>query len=148
MGCEQDTAAKLRARGQKVTPQRLLITSVLRHQAGGHLPAGEILARVKERFPYIDISTVYRTLATLRELRLVAETDAGGGERSFEWLREPHHHLVCRSCGQELPLPGEHLRTLAAALRQETGFEIDLDHLALAGLCGDCVRAARGNGGG
>lgn len=131
-----------------MTPQRLLITSVLRHQAGGHLPAGEILARVKERFPYIDISTVYRTLATLRELRLVAETDAGGGERSFEWLREPHHHLVCRSCGQELPLPGEHLRTLAAALRQETGFEIDLDHLALAGLCGDCVRAARGNRGG
>jgi len=136
MGCEQSTVETLRSHGHKVTPQRLMIMSVLRHERG-HLTAGEILQEVKGRFPYVDISTVYRTLATLRDLHLVAETDVGG-DRSYEWLREPHHHLVCRECGRETPLPREHVRALAARLREETGFEMDVDHLALTGVCSAC----------
>ncbi len=130
-----------------MTPQRLMIMSVLRHEPG-HLTAHEILDRVKDRFPFVDISTVYRTVATLRDLRLVAEVDIGGGDRSYEWLREPHHHLVCRVCGEEAPLPREHLGALAGDLRRETGFEIDVDHISLTGVCAGCLNRTRKNEGG
>lgn len=146
MGCEQDTVETLRSRGQKVTPQRLIITSVLRHEPG-HLTAAEILREVKGHFPYVDISTVYRTLATLRDLQLVAETDVGG-DRSYEWLREPHYHLLCRLCGREASLPREHVRALADRLREDTGFQIDVDHLALTGVCDVCSARSRRAGAG
>jgi Fur family ferric uptake transcriptional regulator len=141
MSCEQDTAAMLRSSGQKVTPQRMLILGCVRH-ARGHVTAAQILEEVRRSYPYIDASTVYRTLASAKELRLVSETNLGSGENLFEWAgAERHHHLICRSCGQVGSLDQRHLDTLVATLRRDTGFQADLDHIAIFGLCRDCAGA-------
>src|SRR3972149_10237291 len=96
MSCESDTAAVLRAAGQRVTPQRILLLGCGRH-AGGPVPAAQILDEVRRSFPYIDASTVYRTLAAAKERRLVSEVNLGGGEDLFEWVGgDRHHHLICR----------------------------------------------------
>jgi Fur family ferric uptake transcriptional regulator len=138
MSCESDTASLLRSAGQKVTPQRMLILTALRH-SHGHVSASEILAQVRATYPFVDASTVYRTLAAGKELRLVSETNLGSGDNLFEWIgTEPHHHLICRSCGQVGVLDEKHISTLAGALAEETGFEADLDHLALFGTCRTC----------
>lgn len=138
MSCEKDTADLLRSAGQKVTPQRLLILSVLRH-AGGHVTAGQILEEARRAYPYIDASTVYRTLASAKDLRLVSETNLGSGDNLFEWLgADRHHHLICRSCGQVTSLDESHLKTLARSLRRDTGFQADLDHIVIFGLCSAC----------
>jgi len=84
MSCEADAVKLLREMGYKLTPQRLMVLSVLRHHPG-HLTAGEIFEEVKSSYPYVDISTVYRTMAMLKELRLVNETDLGVGDTTFEW---------------------------------------------------------------
>jgi Fur family ferric uptake transcriptional regulator len=142
MSCETDTAALLRSAGQKVTPQRLLILSCLRH-AGGHVTAGQILEEAKRSYPFIDASTVYRTLAAAKELRLVSETNLGSGDNLFEWLgADRHHHLICRQCGQVASLEESHLGQLAAALERDTGFHADLDHIAIFGTCKTCLAAA------
>src|SRR4051794_9758960 len=73
MSCEAETAQVLRQMGHKLTPQRLMVASVVRHH-GGHLNAAEIYEQVKRTYPFVNISTVYRTLTLLRELRLVNET--------------------------------------------------------------------------
>jgi Fur family ferric uptake transcriptional regulator len=132
----------LRSAGQKVTPQRLLILSCLRH-AGGHVTASQILTEARRTYPYIDASTVYRTLAAAKELHLVSETNLGAGDNLFEWLGgSRHHHLICRSCGQVSSLDETHLDTLAKALQRETGFRADLEHIAIFGLCRKCAEAA------
>ena len=87
MSCETETVQVLRAGGHKATPQRLMILSALRH-SDGHLTAGEIFEQVRVDYPYVDISTVYRTLGVLKELRLVSETDMGTGDTSYEWVRQ------------------------------------------------------------
>ena len=99
MSCETETAQVLREAGQKTTPQRLMILSALRH-ADGHLTANDIFEQVRMEYPYVDISTVYRTLSVLTELRLVSDTDMGTGDTTYEWVREQrrHHHLICRGC--------------------------------------------------
>ena len=82
MSCEDHTVQTLRDSGHRLTPQRVLILSSLRH-ADGHVTASEILDQVRESYPYIDASTVYRTLSVLKKLRLVSETDLGRGRNDL-----------------------------------------------------------------
>jgi Fur family ferric uptake transcriptional regulator len=146
VSCDTDTAAVLRSAGQKVTPQRLIILSALRH-AGGHVTAAQLLEDARKSYPYIDASTVYRTLAASRDLRLVSETNMGSGETLYEWLgADRHHHLICRRCGQVASLDEAHLNVLVATLERETGFHADLDHIAIFGTCAACVGEEQGTG--
>ena len=141
MSCEDDTAAVLRAAGQKVTPQRMLILGSVRH-AEGHVTAAQVLDSVRLSYPYIDASTVYRTLSAAKELRLVSETDLGSGDNSFEWIGvNPHHHLICRVCGAVSSLDEDRLQVLSSAIERETGFRADLDHIAIFGTCRQCAGA-------
>ena len=143
MSCETDTATILRASGQKVTPQRMLILGCVRH-ASGHITAPQIIREVRLAYPYIDASTVYRTLASTKDLGLVSETRLGSGDSIFEWIGEDrHHHLICRVCGNITSLDDHHLDRLEDALKEETGFEADLGHLAIFGLCKNCAAKSR-----
>ena len=76
--------------------------------------------------------------AAAKDLRLVSETNLGG-DNAFEWIGvNRHHHLICRVCGSASALGEHHFEALAAALQNETGFQADLDHIALFGVCADC----------
>lgn len=142
MSCETETVQVLRQSGHKATPQRLMILSALRH-ADGHLTANDIFDQVLQDSPYVDISTVYRTLTVLKELRLVSEIDMGSSEYSYEWVhhRGRHHHLICRNCGAVASLDHTYLENLSAEILAESGFKPDIDHFAIFGLCGDCTDA-------
>lgn len=139
MSCENETVQVLRETGHKATPQRLMILGALRH-ADGHLTAGEIFEQMRVEYPYVDISTVYRTLAVLKDLRLVSETDMGTGDTTYEWVREHrlHHHLICRNCDAVTSLDHKYLEDLGAQIVAETSFKPDLDHFAIFGLCASC----------
>jgi len=134
-------AARLRAAGQRVTPQRLLILGAF--EPGTHLSADEVFARVAPRLPAVNRSTVYRTLEFFRDRGLISETDLGGGVRQYELIGERrHHHLVCHDCGGQLDLDDALVAPLREAIRARYGFEAGIDHLALFGRCAAC-RAAR-----
>jgi Fur family ferric uptake transcriptional regulator len=139
MSCETDTVEVLRGTGHKATPQRLMILAALRH-GDGHLSASEIHERVRSEYPYVDISTIYRTLGVLTELRLVSETNMGTGEATYEWVREArrHHHLICRNCDAVASLAHHFVEELGTEIMSETGFKPDLDHFAIFGLCAPC----------
>jgi Fur family transcriptional regulator, ferric uptake regulator len=141
MCCDDETVAVLRRAGQKVTPQRLMVLTALRHR-DGHATASEIFAQVRETYPYVDISTVYRTLASLKDLRLVTETDMGTGDLHYEWAGPtPHHHLICQRCQGVEELEHEHMERLGETLRDVYGFEANLDHFAIFGVCRACRTA-------
>ena len=143
MSCETETATALKDAGQKVTPQRMLILSSVRH-AGGHLTASQILEEVRHSYPYVDASTVYRTLASARVLKLVNETNMGSADNQFEWTgKERHHHLICRSCGEVTSLDNSYLDGLASALLEDHRFQADLDHFAIFGVCKGCASKER-----
>jgi Fur family ferric uptake transcriptional regulator len=138
MSCEEETAETLRQAGHKLTPQRLLIVRALRH-AGGHVSAAQIADQVREQYPFVDVSTVYRTLDVLKRMRLATETDMGSGDAVFEWAPEqPHHHLICASCGSVAKLDDSYLECLSGRIRADFGFAPDLHHFAIFGLCHDC----------
>jgi len=115
-----------------------MVVSALRH-ADGHRTAAQVLDEVQRAYPYVDISTVYRTMAVLKELHLVSETDMGAGELAYEWSAgDPHHHLICRSCGTVRQLDPQALDRLAQTLAGDYGFRADIEHIAIFGLCEIC----------
>lgn len=138
MSCEDETADLLRRAGHKMTPQRLMIVRALRH-AEGHMSAAQIAEQVREDYPFVDVSTVYRTLDVLKRMRLATSTDMGSGDVVFEWAPEqPHHHLICTSCGDVAELGHGYLEGLEGRISQGFGFAADLHHFAIFGLCREC----------
>ena len=128
----------VRRAGQRLTPQRMMVLSVLAEH-GGHMTAEAILELVRPDYPYLNLSTVYRTLDLLVELGLVAETDLGSGVRQFELLGEaPHHHLICQHCGHTAEIDDAALQPLRDYLHQVYGFEARMDHFAIFGTCRAC----------
>ena len=138
MSCEDETAELLRRAGHKMTPQRLMIVRALRH-AEGHMSAAQIAEQVREDYPFVDVSTVYRTLDVLKRMRLATSTDMGSGDVVFEWAPEqPHHHLICTSCGDVAELEHGYLEGLEGKISADFGFAPDLHHFAIFGLCREC----------
>ncbi len=132
-----ETAAALRARGYRMTPQRLLVLDAITD--AGHLTAEQVLERVQPDYPMINAATIYRTLEWLKETGLVAETDLGDGHRVYEFIADhPHHHLTCLTCGQQIELPDGLLDALRARIEQEYGFALRADHVGLFGYCSKC----------
>jgi Fur family ferric uptake transcriptional regulator len=88
----------------------------------------------------VNISTVYRTLELLQDIGLVTHTHFDDGVAQYHRAEEGlHQHLVCRACGSEQELDLAVLEPLGAVLNERYGFEADLAHFALVGLCRACA---------
>ena len=130
--------AILRKNGHRLTPQRMLVIDIL-HSAERHISAEEIYRQLHKRYPYANISTVYRTLELLKKSNLVMETDFGEGRVRYHIAdKGHHHHLICRTCGQIIDMEESLLHPLEDTLLQKYGFNADLRHLAISGECGRC----------
>ncbi len=133
----------LRAHGYRVTPQRRVILDAL-ERARHHATADDIARRVGERVAGVDASTVYRTLELLESAGLATHTHFDDGVTRWHLASErPHQHLVCRSCGDELELDLDLLAPAARRIRERFGFDADMAHFAIAGLCARCRDSAR-----
>jgi Fur family ferric uptake transcriptional regulator len=107
--------------------------------AEGHVSAEEIFHDIRQRYPGLNISTVYRTLELLKELRLVTETDMGDGRVRFHTIgKGHHHHLVCSICNRVIDLDEGELKPLNNLLATRYGFRADLHHMAIFGRCDRC----------
>ena len=132
----------LKEQGYRLTPQRVLVLqAIAEHQ--GHLGVEQILRRVQQDYPYIDVATVYRTIHLLKRLHLVTEIDTGVGSRYELSADGGHHHMVCHQCGRAFDLSPSYLEELRERLHREFGFEPDLEHFTLGGRCAECAANQR-----
>jgi Fe2+ or Zn2+ uptake regulation protein len=133
-----DLPATLRARGQRVTPQRLVIHDALR-ELDRHVTADEVLTAVSDRLPNVSAPTVYATLELFEELGLVRRVHLGGGPALYDPRPDDHHHhLVCSRCGavEDVEAGIELGGALRAARR--AGFAPDRAEIVVHGLCSRC----------
>lgn len=136
-GSNPSLDSALQERGYRLTPQRLMILEAV-ESSPNHASAEEIYDHVRAKYPYINISTIYRTLELFRDLSIVTETDLGGVKRYHPVGDGQHHHLVCRDCGNLTELDDQILAPVKEQILQEYGFRADLSHLAILGLCARC----------
>ncbi len=135
-----DIVHKLREQGYRLTPQRMMILSAV-ESGNGHISAEEIYAQVAAKYPYVNISTVYRTLELLKKLGLAIETDLGDGRLRYHSTEKGHHHhLVCSECGAIIDIDESTLARLKDVLLHRYNFSAELRHVAIFGLCGNCKK--------
>ncbi len=128
----------LHAKGYRLTPQRILVLKTIYH-ADNHISAEEIYEQLHDRFPYINKSTIYRILELLSGLKLVTESNLGDGcIRYHAAIKGHHHHLICRICGKVIDLEESTLGPLKASMLRDYGFDADLRHMVISGVCSDC----------
>ena len=132
----------LRERGQRVTPQRLVINRLLRER-DRHVSADELLEAVEERLPNVSLPTVYSTLELFEELGLVRRVGSVGGRVVWDSRLDEHHHAACSRCGrvEDIDAPVDVGAALAAA--RTAGFSDARAGLVVTGLCRGCARNAR-----
>ncbi|MGH3384644.1 MAG: Fur family transcriptional regulator [Nocardioidaceae bacterium] len=135
---DADWRAELRARGYRLTPQRELVLEAVDELE--HATPERILVHVRERAAGVNISTIYRTLELLEELGLVAHTHLGHGAPTYHSTAVPEHvHLMCRSCKTVSELEPAMVEPLVQTLRDGLGFETDVRHLTVFGICKECT---------
>ena len=127
-----------RRQGHRLTPQRQMVLHVI-EQANEHLSADAICLRVQQRYPFVSLSTIYRTLDLLKTMGLVREVHLLGEQRFYESAGVGmHHHLLCRGCGSVLHADDTLLNQLRAELERSYHFAtLSLD-LIVTGYCEDC----------
>jgi len=135
----------LKEMGYRLTPQRVMVLTALAEHPG-HIGVEEIIRAVHHLYPYIDVATVYRTLQLLKRLHLVTELDVGGFARYHLVEADRHHHMVCRGCGNAFDFSPRYLEAFRKKLMDEFGFEPDLEHFAIGGLCSACARKVESEG--
>jgi len=136
----QDLTTALRERGMRVTPQRVVVHRALR-ELDRHVTADELLDAVTDRLPNVSLPTIYATCELLEELGMVRRVQRAG-TTLFDPRTEPHHHLVCTTCGSvddlELALDSAELQRAAAGY----GFAPERVEAIVHGRCAACAAQA------
>jgi Fur family transcriptional regulator, ferric uptake regulator len=128
----------LRKSGHRITHQRLPVWETVIQQ-GGHITLEEVHQYMAARHQPIHLSTLYRTLNFLCEVRLLTAADIGCGKIVYESSGlVPHHHLVCRTCGKIIQISHAEVEKFFTEIYENHAYQIDMDHLTLFGLCPDC----------
>jgi Fe2+ or Zn2+ uptake regulation protein len=136
-----DLHAALRARGQRVTPQRLAIAAAVR-QMDRHAIVDEVFTAVAERMPGVSLPTVYATLELLEDMGLVRRVATESGTAVFDPRTDEHHHMVCRRCGAIADVDGPIDHAVLMDATRGTGFAPDEAQVVIRGLCATCRAAA------
>ena len=135
---EKSFSGFLEQKDLKLTTQRRTIL----HQAmrDGHFSAEKLLENSKKEDPTVSKATVYRTLALLKEAKIVEEQDFGEGMKLYERAqgRKHHDHFICIKCGRIIEFENDPIERLQDAEARKHRFKVVYHSLKLFGFCRDC----------
>lgn len=129
---------RLRAARKRITPQRRLVLDILA-KTDRHLDAHDIYERGRSREARFSLSTVYRTLAVLKEAGVIRELHLDQDHHCYELdEKDEHSHLVCLACGKVVEVDSTPFAEAAKTVGEIHGFEIASAQVELAGYCAGC----------
>lgn len=134
----QELIERVRARGGKVTPQRVIIYQALIGDTT-HPTAEQLHARLQNVLPHLSLTTVYAALNDLAEAGELRRFQAGDGQVHYDPDTRPHAEMVCVRCQKISDAPPPHgQQPLPEAV---AGFRVLARTELLHGLCPECQQA-------
>jgi Fur family ferric uptake transcriptional regulator len=108
-------------------------------RAGGFASAQEVYQLMQREGQSIGLTTVYRSLQSLVNDKIVDLLRRDDGEAIYRLCGETHHHhLVCKGCGDTVEIEGGAIEKWALNVAKEHGFR-EVGHTAeIYGLCQKC----------
>ena len=134
----EELIEKLREGGHRITPQRLAILKILA-VSDGHPSAEQIYERIKGDFPTTSLATVYKTIATLKEMDEVLELGFADDSNRYDGNKPyPHVHLICVKCRDISDPEVESLELLTQQVAQRAGYRLVSHRFDIYGICPRC----------
>lgn len=91
---EAQIREQLKAKGLKVTPQRVAIYEAV-VKLKNHPTAEHIIEYIKKNHPNISVGTVYKVLDSLVENHLLKKVKNERDVMRYDAIMQQHHHLYC-----------------------------------------------------
>jgi Fur family peroxide stress response transcriptional regulator len=134
---KESIARQLKAKGLKLTPQRLAIIEVLIEKRDLHPGARSVHEEAKKKKKSLSLSTTYATLNDLSRLGIIKTLQFDSMENRYEGNLDEHLNLICAHCGKILdykipPLVDQQ------EIAKKTGFSVKDTRLEYYGYCRDC----------
>ena len=136
---KSDSEKQLQIRNIKPTAMRELVLKVLSEQT-----SAISLADLEQKFEKADKVTLYRTLKTFEENKLIHSIDDGTGSVKYALCRETcqchpedlHVHFLCTKCKQtycltDIPIPSVNL---------PAHFILENINMVVKGVCFNCPK--------
>jgi len=130
---------KLKSRNIKPTAMRKLVLKVLSEKT-----TAISLADLEQHFEKVDKVTLYRTLKTFEENKLIHSIEDGSGSVKYALCKETclchpddlHVHFLCTKCRQtycltEIPVP---------AFNLPVHFSLESVNMVVKGVCANCKK--------
>lgn len=128
---------KLKIRNIKPTAMRELVLKVLTEQ-----DRAISLADLEQKFDNADKTTLYRTLKTFEENKLIHSIDDGTGSVKYALCKETcqchpedlHVHFLCTKCQQTYCLNDISIPSIDLP----TNFKLETINMVVKGICSNC----------
>lgn len=131
-------AENLKTNKLKVTPQRLAIYTYLMNTKS-HPTVETIYNDLKEDFPTMSLATVYKTVASLRDVHLVREFNVSEDSNRYDANTDMHSHVICTKCHNVFDYYGDiNIQKNIKELQELSDFKIDSYDINFYGICEKC----------
>jgi Fur family ferric uptake transcriptional regulator len=134
---QQALASYLDDHHLKRTKQREAILEVFL-QTRGHITSEDLFRKVRELYPRIGHTTVYRTMKILCDAGLATERHFDNGATRYEIEHQHHDHLVCLRCGKIIEFESSMIEGAQVEIAKRHGFRLLRHRHDLYGHCSDC----------
>lgn len=123
----------------KVTPARVSLLETL-YSSKYLLSAQDLHESLNAQGCHHNLSTIYRTLESLNEKKLINEVSLKIEEKKlYEFNHHNHHHFfVCEHCHKIEPIDTCFIHSIEEELEDKHNFKIKHHNLELYGICDEC----------
>lgn len=129
---------------ERKTKQKCYVRDCLVKNAQRHLTVDNIFEILKEEGLSVSRATIYRCVNGLLKRGVVRQYKvSSSGKACYQYVNESkncdvHCHLVCLSCEKILHFTCSEILGLQSALKEKSGFLLDIPGSYLYGLCSSC----------
>ncbi len=134
----------LRRNRYRITPERFEVLDAIL-ATDDHFDADDLFLKLKNDGSKVSRATVYNTLDILTECSIVARDHFGEKLARYELIygNEPHHHIVCQSCGKIEEFIDKRVDRLARDAAKTMEYQLESGVLHIYGICKDCMESRR-----
>ena len=125
-----------RRNGLRATPQRMAIAQFV-FNSKDHPTAEQVFNFVKTVYPSISLSTVYNTLNSMRDVKMIQELGFGNTHR-YDPNTSIHVNLVCENCGEIIDIENVTIEKEVDKISKRRRVSITGHRFDIFGICRKC----------
>ena len=140
-----EVSNRLREHGLRPTEARRLVLALLGDK-NDHLNPEGIMKALRNKGHPMSVATLYQNLNNLVEAGLLIRIKGPDGLMRFDANLDPHHHLVCDTCGKMIDVRiNRETQLQQSPIEYQTGnslsdWHINYINIEFKGICPDCQK--------